>query len=472
VPRERRADPAMSSVDLEQSLNFELQRSEFLRIWLVLGVLVLSAAVAVGRNLAGAEVMRGTMFAITMAIVVGAIAGGVVMLLLVRRAIREGHVLPTWFWGLTTVVETAMPTAVLIVTGVHSPLAPLDAVSAPAMQLYLIFAVASVLRLRPWLCAVGGVSVTLQHGALTLWAVSHTDTVTSGQLAFALSYTVASGVAWMIAALVSGAVRLHVLAGLREARTRTELRGLRGKLDMAREIQAGLLPGEPLRAGRFDVVGFNRPADETGGDYFDWITLPDGRVAVLIADVTGHGIGPAILMAVCRAYARATVPSTTPLTTTLARLNALITEDFATGRFVTLALALLDPRSGEVELISAGHGPTLLYRAATGAIESFGGSGPPLGVDPDARFDQPVRLKLGPGDALLLTTDGFVETARPDGKLYLTRRLEDSLRRHAALAPADVLTELDRDREAFAAGEPQRDDVTGVLLRCTGAAGP
>jgi len=451
-----------------EALSAALQSSERVRIWLVAALIAVMASITVVRHLLGGAIMVGRTYTDTLAL--AAVTGALALAgaYTVGKAEREKRVLPGWFWVLTVVADTALPTMLMVILLKTSDLEPLRAVSAPAVLVYAILACASVLRLRPGLCVLGAVLAGVQHAGLTAWAIHASNGLKPGLAPVAYSYTAAVVISWLVAAFVARAVRAHVIEGLRAARVRAELAGVRQKLDMAREIQAGLLPREPLRLERFEIVGFNRPADETGGDYYDWIPLPDGRVAVMIADVTGHGIGPAILMAVCRAYARATVPTSTGLAHTLSRLNGLVSEDFTAGRFVTLALALIDPTTGEIDLISAGHGPTLLFRQATSTVESFNGDGPPLGVVPGVDFDQPTRLKLAPGDMLFLSTDGFMETGRADGALYGSRALSESLLRHARRPIEEIPAALDKDREDFAAGEPQHDDVTAVLIRCRG----
>jgi serine phosphatase RsbU (regulator of sigma subunit) len=209
----------------------------------------------------------------------------------------------------------------------------------------------------------------------------------------------------------------------------------------------------------------SRPADETGGDYYDWQQLPDGRLLVVLADVTGHGIGPALVMAVCRAYARASAAVISDPAPLMRRLNELLLADLPDGRFITLAIALLSP-DGTVELVSAGHGPTLLYRAADAAITSFGGDGLPLGLMPDERYEPVARFTMHPGDVLLLLTDGFFEWQRhPDREAFGIERLEQTLKDHATRAPADLLTALDHAATTFAAGAKQQDDVTAVVIR-------
>jgi hypothetical protein len=135
----------------------------------------------------------------------------------------------------------------------------------------------------------------------------------------------------------------HVIASLQEAETRRQMERIRQDLDTARGIQQDLLPRLPPASPRFDIAGWNQPADATGGDYFDWQELADGRIAVSLADVSGHGIGPALVMAVCRAYARASFPSARDLPEVMTRLNELLVKDLPSERYVTMVVAWLAP---------------------------------------------------------------------------------------------------------------------------------
>jgi serine phosphatase RsbU (regulator of sigma subunit) len=209
----------------------------------------------------------------------------------------------------------------------------------------------------------------------------------------------------------------------------------------------------------------NRPADETGGDYYDWHTLPDGRLAVVVADVTGHGIGPALLMAVCRAYARASVPIVSECGEFFRQLNEFLYPDLRGDRFITFALALLDER-GMVQLCSAGHGPTLLYRASTGRVERFGADGIPLGVDAKVAYGPARPLDLQSGDVLLMLTDGFFEWRRSaDGEAFGIDRLCEELVRCSRDGAASILDRLDKRVCEFVGGSKQSDDMTAVVVR-------
>ncbi|MBL8963072.1 MAG: SpoIIE family protein phosphatase [Phycisphaerae bacterium] len=250
------------------------------------------------------------------------------------------------------------------------------------------------------------------------------------------------------------------LADERAARERLER-----DMHVARQIQQGLLPAEPPPIEGFDVAGWSRPADQTGGDYYDWQLLPDGRFVIVLADVTGHGLGPALVTAFCRAYTRAIFRKYDGLSESMSELNELLGTDLSDSRFITLVAAVIDSRAGEVQVLSAGHGPILHYSKATGSVDSHGAHGLPLGISPDAVFDEAQRFCLGPGDILALTTDGLFEWSRADGRMFGTDRLRESLARHAPRDSGSIIEGLVRDVEDFAGSAPQIDDVTAVIIK-------
>ncbi len=234
-------------------------------------------------------------------------------------------------------------------------------------------------------------------------------------------------------------------------------------LEIARSIQRALLPGGSLRAPPFEIAGWSEPAEQTGGDHYDWMPLPDGRIVVSLADVSGHGIGPAIVTAVCRAYARAILSDPRPLQQHLARVNDLLHQDLPTDRFVTFVAALIDPPARTVEVLSAGHGPTFLRRSDA-SVERLGAQGIPLGIMPDHEYEPGVVLPMGPGDALVLISDGFFEWACPDGEQFGLDRLEAIIR--AGGPSASGLIEAMRSAvSGFAAGAPQPDDMTAIVIQ-------
>jgi len=256
---------------------------------------------------------------------------------------------------------------------------------------------------------------------------------------------------------------LRELAATSAAKERIEQ-----QLEVARGIQQGLLPRDMPRIQNFEVTGWSKPADQTGGDYFDWIPLPDGRLALTIADVTGHGIGPALLAAAARAYTRATLVSDRALDNEISRLNDLLHLDMAgASRFVTLVACMLDPVSRHMKLVAAGHGPIMFFSRRLDRLDtSIESHGPPLGVMDRIGYERPMEFGFEPGDVLVLVSDGFYEWPNPDGKLFGTERLRQSVETSCREAPDQIIERLRRDLDEFRRGRAQTDDTTAIVVRC------
>lgn len=464
------ADPAPIAIRAEAAdgLDFELQRSEARRAEIMAGVFIVLSMVSIVRHLVDKVSLLEGAFMPTMAVAIAATGWYLWLRAWTNRAISERRLIPVWFWAVTVIVESFFPTAALLMLMKFAALPPVDSVRTAAIIAYCILAVTSVLRLRPMLCELGGFACGAQHIILVSHALSGlTRDEALAEAPILYGYSVFIIISWVVAAMIAAELRRHVAAGLREARTRAELAEVTGELAIARQIQQRLMPRVQPNLRGYEIAGWNRPAAQTGGDYYDWISLSNGRIAVAIADVTGHGVGPALIMAVCRAYARATIPEAPRLGAGLARLNTLLADDIDDGRFVTSAYAVLDPESGGIELLSAGHGPTVLRRA-NGAIEVFGGDGPPLGVVAGFDFEPARSLMLEPGDELLLVTDGFVEAKDPTGRMFGIDRLREFLALNRHLEAGALLRRLDDEVRAYVGNHPQADDMTAVMIRRNG----
>lgn len=238
-------------------------------------------------------------------------------------------------------------------------------------------------------------------------------------------------------------------------------------LNIARSIQQGLLPREQPRLAGFDVAGWNRPADETGGDFFDFLPLPDGRLAVAIADATGHGIGPALVIVEARALFRALVGGAAGLEWAVNEMHRLLGLDLPDNRFVTAFCGVLDPLASVIEFMSAGQGPILVYEAASATIRELPAQGLPLAFFPNATYDDVTRLALAEGDMLVLLTDGFYEWANASGEAFGEERVYDLIRRLHGRPAAEIIDRIYRSVLEFAAGARQGDDLTAVIVKRT-----
>lgn len=242
-------------------------------------------------------------------------------------------------------------------------------------------------------------------------------------------------------------------------------------LDIAREIQSGLLPKDVPNTPGFEIEGWSKPADQTGGDYFDWMTLPDGGTLITLADVSGHGIGPALIVAVCRAYMRAAAAGNgVALETSLSRVNELLQVDMPSGRFVTAAVGVLEPSLNEMSFVSAGQAPVFFYRAASRTVENWAADDLPLGIYSGLTFDGARKVRFEPGDVLVLTTDGFFEWPNHGGEQFGIKRLEAFVAAHAHEPPSSFIQKLHSNVVNHADGAVQPDDLTVVVIKRSGSA--
>ena len=326
-----------------------------------------------------------------------------------------------------------------------------------------------MLRLNPTLCRLSGLvaaSSYLAAAAYLGWrpSLSVAASLLSPERAV-LGYALTLVVAGFVASAVAGEVRKQVDAALREAEARRQVERLEHDLEVARSIQQSLLPSGAPQIEGFEIAGWKRPADQTGGDYYDWQSLPDGRLVVALADVTGHGIGPALLAAVCRAYARASFRGCGGLMPAMEQINASLAGDIGEGNFVTFVTAVCAPGSSRVELLSAGHGPLFLYVLKDDRFDEMGSQGLPLGIIANFVSEPPRVLDLSPGDLLVLTTDGFFEWANPQDELFGPKRLEHVIRTSKVKHPSEIISDLYHAVIEFSGGTKQQDDLTTVIIK-------
>ena len=271
----------------------------------------------------------------------------------------------------------------------------------------------------------------------------------------------------VVAGAVARQIRTHVHAALREAETRRQMERIEQDLSIARSIQRGLLPDEAPEVEGFEIAGWSQPADETGGDYYDWQTLPNGQIAVTLADATGHGIGPALISAACRAYMRASLPTGQDLGAEMTRINKLLVEDLPADKFVTFVVAVLDPETAQVQMLSAGHAPLFVYTAADNQVQSYDAHGIPFGLFSGFGYGEPQRVDLAPGDMLILITDGFIEWINAEDEELGEERLMDVIRKMNHLPADEIISWLHAVVVEFAEGTEQQDDLTAVIIKRT-----
>ena len=234
---------------------------------------------------------------------------------------------------------------------------------------------------------------------------------------------------------------------------------------VAREIQQHLFPKQAPIIDGFDIAGASSPAAATGGDYFDYLKTTDGQLVLAVADVSGHGAGPAMLMAETRAYLRLLVRNRHHLGDILVRANNMVGEDVGKDRFITMHLVKLDSNSKMIAHSSSGHTPGYII-GEKGEIKSkMKRTGIALGVTPDAPYEVEGPLKLVKGDIIILLTDGLAETPNSEGELFGAQRVIDELHRNRSLSAAEIVNSVFKRVADFSQGAEQEDDYTMIVAK-------
>ncbi|MEN9546185.1 MAG: hypothetical protein RLZZ356_917 [Verrucomicrobiota bacterium] len=248
-------------------------------------------------------------------------------------------------------------------------------------------------------------------------------------------------------------------------RHEAEIRKTRQEFAAAREIQSRLFPKSSPQVAGFDIAGVSHAAEATGGDSFDYLPLPDGSWGVLVADVAGHGMGPALLMAETRFCLRMTARSVSSPAEILTQANRLLAEDLGGDRYVTVSLAAIHPETRILRHASAGHPATWVLDASGGIKASLRRTGKPLGRQGHVAYGENPAITLESGDLVLQLTDGIDEAMRADGTLFTVERVLGLIRGHRDLSAADLAERICSEARAFTQPEPQTDDFTVVIVR-------
>jgi sigma-B regulation protein RsbU (phosphoserine phosphatase) len=237
------------------------------------------------------------------------------------------------------------------------------------------------------------------------------------------------------------------------------------EVEYARRIQLSMLPQGAPSVDWMDFAAASLPATEVGGDYYDYFPLPDGRLALVIGDVAGHGVASGLLLSGVRSCLYLLGDEIADPVRILTRLTTMVRRTTDRRTFVTLLCAVIDPARRTLTVSSAGHPPVILHRAATREVVEVGNGAPPLGTFLEARYEE-VREPLAPGDVLLFYTDGLTEARNDQGNLYGTDRLLRTLARAAeSRSPRAIRDALLGDLSSFKGDREQEDDTTLVVVR-------
>ena len=229
----------------------------------------------------------------------------------------------------------------------------------------------------------------------------------------------------------------------------------------------------------YDIVGRSTPATECGGDAYDLFALTAGRfappeapcdsLAMLLADATGHGVGPALSSMQTRAMLRVCLRHGAPLDQVVEDISSQLADDLPQARFVTAWMGKLDFATGSVECFSAGQGPVFIYRRSTDSFEAVDTDAPPFGIPVPGLFNDGTRkIQLHVGDILVLITDGYYEAMDPERKLWGEDPVQAIIRDNRDLSCNAILDELDRAVLIYAKAPGTDDDRTAILVKRLG----
>lgn len=242
---------------------------------------------------------------------------------------------------------------------------------------------------------------------------------------------------------------------------------LESEMQMARQVQASLLPTHTPDLPGWEFVARWLPARQVAGDYYDFIPAPDGQMGMLVADVSDKGMPAALFMTLTRSVMRASLEGAVPPAEGVRRANHLICADSPSAMFVTLFFALLDPAAQQITYVNAGHNPPLFYQREAGstrcALSYLSRTGMALGVE-EGPYEQ-RRLALAPGDFLVLYTDGVTDALSPEGDDFGLGRLEQIALEHCGEPAAQIAAVLEQALQAHTGGAPQFDDITFLVAR-------
>ena len=239
---------------------------------------------------------------------------------------------------------------------------------------------------------------------------------------------------------------------------------LTAELEVAREVQSRLYPAGPLAAAGASVAGRSEPAEQLCGDYFDYFESPAGLVFA-VGDVSGHGVGPSLLMVEVRSVLRTLRRRPEPLVDVVRRLNDRLAEESPSDRFVSLLVGRFHAETGEVEYVGSGHRGLIVRRG--GAVETLPSTGLLLGLFAGAEQAE-GRARLGPGDLLVVASDGIEETAGPGGRPFGWRRVGEAAAEAAGREPAEIVEVILASSHEYGGRVAAADDRTLLVLRRDG----
>ena len=253
--------------------------------------------------------------------------------------------------------------------------------------------------------------------------------------------------------------------------TRHQRDELLKEVELAAEVQRLFLPRSDPETVEFEISGAMHPARVVGGDYYDFLPRPDGRMRLVIADVSGKGVAAALLMSATAAAVQLETNEPRKLCDVVSHLNKELYALQDDGRFVTVLVGELDPRSGALKYINCGHNPALLLRGDGREVEWLGASCTPVGMTPEMDCSL-EEIRLAPGDIMVWYTDGLTEASNRNAKEFGTGRLLESVRLHSGDTAREICEQLWQDAAAFTQRDSLDDDLTLMVVKMKSASEP
>ena len=260
--------------------------------------------------------------------------------------------------------------------------------------------------------------------------------------------------------------------GLIAGHTNTMIEGLRHRIELitalklAEEVQHTLLPAGPPSVPGLDLSGASIYCNETGGDYYDYVILPEGRLGIVVADVSGHGIDAALFMASARAFLLSGIQDFKSPSLLVREVNRYVTRDSAgTGRFMSMFFLEIEPAAKTLRWVRAGHEPAVVYNTVSASFRELGGEGMAMGVVHDVEYREYTQQGWEPGSVVVIGTDGITETRNTAGEFFGSKRVREIVRANAAASAADIQAAVIQAVQAFRGEAPQEDDVTLVVVK-------
>ncbi len=241
---------------------------------------------------------------------------------------------------------------------------------------------------------------------------------------------------------------------------------LKLSLDLAMEIQQRLLPRDNIKMNGLEIAGKSIYCDETGGDYYDFLTFGREKVCVAVGDVSGHGIPSALLMATVRSSLRQRSSLPGSIGTVISDVNRQLTMDVeGSGQFMTLFYLAIHPEQKRMRWVRAGHEPGILYDAESDSFQELRGTGIPLGVEESCTFEENEKSDLKKGQIILLGTDGIWESRNSNGKMFGKKKMHDIIRKNTSSSAAEIINKVFQSLGDHSKGATVEDDITLVVVK-------